>query len=45
MAFNVAMVYSGLPGPTSSPAFITKRTYNAKGKENESQKVCKFMKV
>lgn len=44
MAFSVAMVYSGLPDPTSSAGFITKRTYNGKGRENESQKVCKLMK-
>lgn len=44
MAFSVAMVYSGLPDPTSSAGFITKKTYNGKGRENESQKVCKLMK-
>lgn len=35
MAFSVAMVYSGLPDPTSNVGFITKRTYNAKGKESD----------
>lgn len=44
MAFSVAVVYSGLPDPTSSAGFMTKRAYNGKGRENESQKVCKLMK-
>lgn len=44
MAFSVAVVYSRLPDPTSSAGFITKRTYNEKGRENDSQKVCKLMK-
>ena len=40
------MVYSGLPGPTSSAGFIIKMTYITKRKEKiETQKACKIMKV